>query len=43
MFALGAAVIVAPLAILLFAFASDAVNDASAEVDAAIAGGSNVG
>ncbi len=42
-YALGAAVIVAPLAVLLFSFGSDAVKDAQAEVDFAIASGSNVG
>ncbi len=36
-YALGAAVIVAPIAILLLNFGSDAVADAEASVDAAIA------
>ncbi len=35
--ALGAAVIVAPIAILLLSFGQDAVTDAEAAVDAAIA------
>ncbi len=38
-YALGAAVIVAPLAVLLFQFGDSAVKDASAEVKVALTGG----